>query len=169
MDAGELMQFWNGLVDMNPTQRIAFQMALMTGQRIGEILNTQWNDFIEDKWVIPDPKNCKGPHKIPVTDDMKALMAELSNIGVFTPYQFPTTFLDKRTGKIRLLRNKKTDKIEPMKSPTLTHWLRKALNNKNHPLYGMESFTTHDLRRSMATHLKGLGFNKPSIGLLLSF
>jgi len=168
VNEGELKKFWKGLKDMNPIQRIAFQIALMTGQRIGEILNAQWDDFIDDRWIIPNTKNRKGPHKLPMTADMKALLAELRSVGVFTDYLFPTTFYDKRTKGIRLVRDEKTDKINPMKSPTLTHWLRKALNDDKSSLHGMNSFTTHDLRRTMATHLKALGYNKPAIGLLLN-
>ena len=67
---------------------------------------------------------------------------------------------------------------KPIKPATLSRQISKALagkrkdeRGKDHTagvLHGMDTFTPHDLRRTVATYLGGLGFSMEEVGLLLN-
>ena len=153
-DAGEIRQFWNGMGEINPLHKYALKMILLTGQRPGEVLNARWDDFAENgvtKWVIPVTKNRRGVHKIPVTPMLQTLIYELKEISGDSVWLFPD-----KVGK------------KPITNNALAQRVRKELNNKESAFYSMKSWTPHDLRRTVATHLGIIGFLDAEIGMLLN-
>lgn len=66
----EIKTFWKNLdeVPMTKGTRLAFKLLLVLGQRRGETVTTEWQEFDLDKqtWLIPGKKNKNGrPHKVP--------------------------------------------------------------------------------------------------------
>lgn len=154
IDIGELRQLWNSLDGINPKLKHALRMILLTGQRPGEVLNARWDDFVVKgiaRWVIPVTKNRRGVHKIPVTLMLQILLDELKKITEDSKWLFPDT-----SGK------------KPITNNALAQRVRKELANRKSPLYGMNAWTPHDLRRTVATHLGVIGYLDSGIGMLLN-
>jgi len=159
VDKGEIRTFWNGLGGANPLHRMSLRMVLMSALRPGEVLGAKWEHLLEDRWVIPvdATKNKQDAHKIPLTQDLKNLLAELHEITGDTPYLFPQSRYE--DGELHLVKNGRTGRFESTETSTVSKILRTDL--------GVESFTPHDLRRTAATHIKALGYLDAEIGVLL--
>lgn len=129
----ELRQFWNGLPVSNvpaDTQNL-LRLQLLTGCRIGEIAGARWSEIDRDKreWLIPGIRTKNGREcLLPLSDAAMALIESLENPG---PFLFP------RPGT----------KSGHMRTDVAGHqW--------DHSEFGIsERFTSHDLRRTMATNL----------------
>jgi integrase len=154
VDKGEIKQVWNGFDEVNPKLKYALRMILLTAQRPGEVLNTRWDDFVvngETRWIIPDPKNRKGPHKIPVTPMFQDLLDELKSDSSDGEWLFPDN-----------------SGIKPIQAHSLAQRVRKEIDRKKSPVHKMERWTPHDLRRTVATQLGVMNFLNAEISLLLN-
>ena len=153
VDKGEIKTLWNGLEDINPLFKHAVRMILLTGQRPGEVLSAKWSHFNDEEWTIPaaTTKNKKGVHRIPMTPKLAALLDDIRCVSDGSEWLFPD-----RSGR------------NCMKPNSLAQRLLKCLNDEDHVLHGLQPFTAHDLRRTVATQLKGLDYLKAEIGLLLN-
>ncbi len=151
-DKGELKQFWQWLDTINPNHAAAFKLILLTGMRPGEALGLEWEDVDADEIILPadKTKNKKALFSIPVTPKITAVLDTLPD---GTGYLFPARLRGKNTLDA------------PVKPATLSRLLSKALANGG--LQGIEPFTTHDLRRTCASHIGSLNYGE-SVGLLLN-
>ncbi|WP_308388296.1 tyrosine-type recombinase/integrase [Acidithiobacillus sp. AMEEHan] len=148
----EIVQFWRGLetAGMSLATKLVLRMMLVTGQRLGEINQLCREQIEEDWWTIPASiaKNGKA-HRVPLSSLALSLLAESEKIAG-TQYIFASP----KTG---------AGKERPMSTTALSHALR-----KNHELLGLPPFTPHDLRRTAATHIGMLGFNRLIISKILN-
>ncbi len=141
----EIKKFWEVCESLEYPWKQRFQLALATGMRGQEIMRMRWSDINtkENIWTIPaeDSKNGMA-HDVPLSDlvlDIIESIPPMSDTYVFT------TMLDKH----------------------ITH------NNKQtKKLYNLCKFDTlwtlHDLRRTVATFLGELGYEKDIIGRVLN-
>ena len=147
----EIKAFWQGLEKTRITEgiRLALKLQLVTGQRKGEIINAPWEeiDLPAGWWTIPGKQTMlrlthnvedglaknKLAHRVPLSPMAVELLQRVKALSGDSPWLFPSPRGNK-----------------PITGAAVDHALRRALN-----LLGLENFTPHDLRRSMATFLTG--------------
>ena len=129
--------------------RLALEMILRTAQRSGEIRLMSREEIDTEKmiWTIPAEKSKNGmKHTVPLTNKMISIIdvsASTSNSNWI--FASPT-------------------KIDcPISEFTLAQSMRKALYESQ-----MERTTPHDLRRTAATYISEIGFNRLVIDKLLN-
>jgi len=139
----EIKVLWDGLQDakMIDQTRRALQIALVTAQRAGEIVRMRYEDIDGHWWTIPqkDSKN-KLSHRVYLTD-----MA-LGIIGQGKGYVFPSP----RSEKSHIHRGT----------------LSRALFINDH--FSLFHCTTHDLRRTAASHMTSNGVSRFIVSRILN-
>jgi integrase len=147
LDAREIKIFWTKLDSaiMDPILKIALRILLLTGQRRGEITRAFWShvDFNEAVWMIPKAHAKNGEmQEVPLTPMALDLFRQLHAI---------------TGGKARVLPgawcHKHPDRC--LSEAALSKAMRR---NQKH--FGLERFTTHDLRRTAATMMGSLGVKR---------
>ncbi|RCX28439.1 tyrosine-type recombinase/integrase [Thioalbus denitrificans] len=139
----EIRAFWNRLDGVTPYTRHALRLLLLTGQRSGEVLQMEWSelDMAGGWWTIPAAKAKNGEtHRVPLAGMALDIIRELDAIRASEQWVFPG-------------RNQPKDKpAKPMTRASLSRAVtRWATGNP---------WTPHDLRRTVATRLGELGFDR---------
>lgn len=153
---GEIFPLWYALdtgkgLRMHSVTRRALQVLLLTGQRKGEVLRMRWEHVEEGydgaTWIIPaaNSKNGKS-HRVPLTqnvvDLLRSLRDEVATSDKPSPWCFPSP--------------SKASQHISLTGPD--HALREELKRPDGPFKGLEQFTPHDCRRTVATGLSVLGY-----------
>lgn len=129
----EIKAVWLALNEEPPLTRHRFRLAILTGQRPGELRQMRWPDVDEKAgwWTIPrEHSKTDLPHRVPLT---KMALAELQLIERADPvWVFPSPTKD---GPVR-------KNAKPVES------LRKR---------SKVAFNAHDIRRTVRTRLAELG------------
>lgn len=113
---------------------VALRLILITGQRPGEVAAMRWTDIEDGWWTITDTKN-GSTHRAPLSPLALSLIEPMRG-NKQGEYVFPTP---RGKGHIE------------------AHALSRASRRID---WGIEHFTPHDLRRTMATNLGRIGFNR---------
>jgi integrase len=150
LSESEIRSFWTGLdsADMAPNIKIALRLALVLGQRIGEICSATWAEVDLDRaeWVIPASKTKnKREHMVPLSPlAVELFRGEISSPGA--PI-FPA----------RRLRH-----IDP-------HGVAMAMR-RSLPVLGLHDnpATPHDLRRTVASQLAAMGIGENVVARVLN-
>jgi integrase len=167
LSAAEMRSFWHAL-DKAPMQReswrrrdgelpmrrgtaIALQLALVTGQRIGEVTGISLTelqlDDDEPTWRIPGPRTKNGElHRVPLSPLAVRLITEARALAGSSPWLFPGP-----------------NGVEPIAAHAATRALERA-----RPVIDIADFRTHDLRRTMATKLEEMGTPPHVVGHVLN-
>lgn len=139
----------------------AIWMLLATAARVGELLNARWSDFDlkQGEWLIPaDHAKNKRAHIVDLSDFALARLEELAKLrtGPWLITGRPSTREDAAPKPIddkalarQLKDRQRPEGFVPLKNRTATH-------NRALILPGGD-WTPHDLRRSAATFMQGLG------------
>jgi integrase len=151
LTAEEIRFLWNGLFEakMAPGTKVALKLALVTGQRIGEVCGAQKAevDLGKAEWIIPARRSkSRREHSVPLSPLAVKLFREAFALSRDSGYVFPS--------KPRL---KSVQRSQPLASHGVAHAMRLALDKlglKKSPA------TPHDLRRTVATHLAGMGIGE---------
>lgn len=145
----ELRLFWLRLEQarMIRLTKLALKLQLLTAQRKGEVIAAEWNDISGDVWTIPARKAKNNlAHRVPLSRQALAVLAELKTLADESRWLFPSKIAD-----MHLL-------------PTsVDHALR-----KNRPVFDINSFTPHDLRRTAASHMTALGISRLVVQKILN-
>jgi integrase len=122
----------------------AFRLMLLTAQRRGEVLSMRWQDIEGAWWTIPADfaKNGRS-HRVPLGSEALAILARLRE-GAESPWVFPSPTAE---GPIE----------NPQKA---VQRLRTRSNVRNLRL--------HDLRRTAASHMTGMGISRLTVQKLLN-
>jgi len=147
----EIKGFWQGLEKTRITEgiRIALKLQLLTAQRKGEVISAAWADidFGEGWWTIPAEKAKNGlPHRVPLSAMVLDLLQAAKPLAGDSPWVFPSPRGPRH-----------------ITGPAVDHALRLALKT-----LGMDHFTPHDLRRSVATHLTAGGTSRLVVQKILN-
>jgi integrase len=135
LDDDEIRAYWHAACKLGYPYEPFYKLALLTGQRRGEIAGAQWNEFdLQDKlWTIPRERfKSDADHRLPLSD---AAAAILENI----PRWAGGGYLFSTTGGVKPIGNfghAKTDLDDFMK-------IKKP-------------FVLHDVRRTVRTNLAAL-------------
>ncbi len=147
----EIKAFWHGLGKTRITQeiRLALKMQLVTAQRKGEIISSTWADIdLEDGWwTIPGEKAKNGlPHRVPLSTLALDLFQKAKTMAGDSPWVFPSP-----RGPRHI-------------TPTaVDHALRLAMET-----LGIEHFVPHDLRRTAASVMTGMGISRLVVSKILN-
>ena len=147
LDEGEIVAFWKATESMSSLYAPAFQFLLVTGQRRSEVGGMRWEELDLQKglWSIPSNRTKNGkPHML---DLPKFAMNILSGLGRSGEFVFGS-------GAKELNGWSKAKSL-----------LDKAIKNNGSTI---KPWRTHDLRRTMATHLAEQGAEQYVIEKLLN-
>ena len=147
----EIPKFFKALNDRNPWigTRLALEMILRTAQRPGEVRLMERNEIDRDKmlWIIPGEKTKNGiPQTMPLTQKMLSIIDFAESVSN-SDWVFASPV---RIG-------------EPLSVPSLSRAIKRAIENKD-----IADVTAHDLRRTAATLITEIGFNRLVIDKILN-
>jgi len=166
LTAEEIREVWHGLDDesmsaVNPFIKLALKMELVTAQRKGECCAAAWEeiDLEEQWWTIPAEKTIlrenhgvedglaknRLPHRVPLTALAIKILQAAKVLSGDSPWVFPSP----RTNR-------------PITPPAVNHAIRLRLNN-----LGI-TFVPHDLRRTAASHMTGMGIPRLVVSKILN-
>ena len=136
---GQLLQAID-IYDGQPTTMAALRLAPLVFVRPGELRAAEWSEFDLDTqtWSIPDSRMKEGrPHNVPLSKQAVKIIREIQPISGRGKYLFPS--------------------IRSAKRPISDNTLNAALRRLG---YSSDEHTTHGFRKSAATMLAELGYNK---------
>ncbi len=151
LDEPEIKKFWNELEKskMSISNILALKLMLSTAQRRGEVVSAEWKELDLKKgwWDIPPERTKNGiRHRVPLNNLAKKILKEIRKNSKKSGFLFPST---RRDG--------------PIDSRATTKALRKIQKD-----IGLEHFTPHDLRRTAATMMTALGFQRLIVSKILN-
>jgi integrase len=147
----EIRAFWHGLegAKMAEGTKFALKLQLVTAQRKVEIVSASWEEIdLTDKWWTIPPEKAKNKitHRVPLSPLALELLQAAKNIAGDSPWIFPSPQTDRH--------------ITP---EAVDHALRRP---------GLEqlgfTFWVHDLRRSAASHMTGMGIPRLVVSKILN-
>lgn len=147
----EIRALWHGLdgAKMAEGTKLALKLQLVTAQRKVEIVSATWEEIdLTDKWwtIPPDKAKNKMAHRVPLSPLALELLQAAKNIVGDSPWIFPSPQTDRH--------------ITP---EAVDHALRR---------HGLEhlgfTFWVHDLRRSAASHMTGMGISRLVVSKILN-
>ncbi len=158
----EIKIFWNSLgrsgndsLRMSQGTKLAFKLLLLTAQRRGEVATAKISefDFNSGWWTIPPDKSKNGlSHRVPLSPRALDIIKTAAGLAGDSPFLFPSP----RKGKTP----------EEAKSITAGS-LTRALGKCRSEITG-EHFTCHDLRRTAASLMTGIGISRLVVSKILN-
>jgi len=91
LSSEEIHSFWKGLDDANMSElsRLALKLQLVTAQRKGEIVSSEWEEFdlANGWWTIPTHKAKNGnTHRVPLSKLALELLRQIKTVsGNYSP------------------------------------------------------------------------------------
>jgi integrase len=139
----EVYTLWQSNI-LSPSMHAAVKLILAFGQRVEEVLHSEWSEFDFEKmlWVIPGKRRktrakTDEPHVVPITQFHMSLLDEAKLLSQHSIYVFPSTKKD-----------------APRRYDSLTNAVSKYVNKS-----GMNSFSPRDLRRTFKTLSGSMGIS----------
>ena len=148
----EIRIFWNRLEDANTHIRIklALKLLLITGQRRGELALARKEEFDLQNaiWTIP-AERCKNglSHRVPLSEIAIRTINQLIENGDGSTWLIPSPFGYGQPFTLRAIS-------------------RSIRNNRDY--FDLPRFTPHDLRRTAASHMTGLGIPRLVVSKILN-
>lgn len=131
--------------------RLGYKLALVTAQRRSEVTGAARTEFDLDAriWTIPAERTKNGKkHRVPLSDLAVSIIQELAEQAGDSPWLFPSPWSD---GKTHITADALSRAVAK---------LRKRV--------GSEHFNVHDLRRTAASHMAQLRFDRTVIKKVLN-
>ncbi|MFZ5447055.1 MAG: tyrosine-type recombinase/integrase [Thermodesulfobacteriota bacterium] len=148
----EIRALWQGLAGakmMAEGTKLAIKLQLVTAQRKAEIVSAAWDeiDLTEKWWTIPPEKaKNKMAHRVPLSPLALELLERAKDFSGNSSWVFPSPRTDRH--------------ITP---EAVDHALRRPGLNA----LGF-SFVPHDLRRTAASHMTGMGISRLVVSKILN-
>jgi integrase len=143
----EIRLVWYATEQLDPLTAAQLKLHLLTAQRGGEVRTMRWEniDMASGWWTIPSyiAKNGLG-HRVPLSPPAQEILGMLQTTAGAEPWVFPS---HRRPGQ-----------------PVLD--VRKAIHKVC--MLSEVTFTPHDLRRTAASHMAGMGIPRLVIGKILN-
>lgn len=148
----ELKSFFDGMKKQSLWigTRLALEVLLRTAQRPGEVLNMRPEeiDLKQNLWIIPAAKAKNGNAQVvPLPEQVQQLLATATEFSSSALWMFRSPRKEKST----------------MALPAMNRAMGRILERS-----GIEKATPHDLRRTAATYIGGLGVNRLTISKILN-
>jgi integrase len=161
----EIRQFWRVLPSLDASEhvRLVLRFALLTGQRIGEILQLRWTDIEGDWWTVPAAvsKN-RLAHRVYLTPMAKELL-EQARAGADGGDLVWRGKAKRRPGQTAP--DYALDRCAPM------HVINRglaAVDEAGVRRLTLEPFRVHDLRRTAASQMAAIGIPRDIISKVLN-
>jgi integrase len=151
LDENEIKTFWKKLEEIPITKgtELAFKLLLVLGQRRGETVSIEWKeiDLKKHTWTIPGNKSKnENPHKVPLPSLAMEILLEAKELAGNNQWVFPGISGDK----------------------CLSPKTISQIVIKHRGLFGIDHFTVHDLRRTMASLMTGMGVPRLTVSKVLN-
>lgn len=152
LSGDEIRRFWIGLesAPMSEFTKLALKFQLITAQRKGEIIGSEWSEFdlTTRCWSLPSEKIKNGnAHRVPLSSLALSVLDELKTLANGSPWLFPSP-----TGKSH------------MSGMAIDHAVRRS----RECFPEVVPFTPHDLRRTAASHMSALGTSRTVLKKILN-
>jgi len=147
----EIRQFWQALENEPLRVAAGFKLALLTAARSSEVFGMTWSEVDLDGgwWTLPAERSKNGKaHRIPLVASALTLLRALQN-------ESKGCELVIRPGKLG------RGSWRPLRCPR--NWLADIRRSA-----GLAHFTTHDLRRTVASKMTELGIPRLTVSKLLN-
>lgn len=149
----EIKTLWKEFGKETPRVAATFKLRLITAQRGGEVFAIEWNDIDLETawWTIPAEKSKNGlAHRVPLSPLALKIFNELrlKQMRSKTRKRSPWVF-DAGRGKGHLTTSQKS--VEKIRERT-----------------GIRDFTAHDLRRTAASLMTGMGIPRLTVSKILN-
>ncbi len=134
---------------MADESKLALRFQLLTAQRCGEVLGVRWDeiDLAAGWWTIPASKaKNKLAHRVPLSMQARAVLTEARKLNADRQTVFPSPRGDK---------------------PMVETAVARAVF-RNLPHLGAGQFSPHDLRRTAASLMTGMGISRLVVSKLLN-
>jgi integrase len=143
----EVRLFWRACDRLGEPFGPLFKLLLLTGQRRGEVAGMTGREIAGDLWVIPAARAKNGEeHAVPLSSAARGVLAGVTPIAVRAGYMFTTTGESAVSGFSRARE----------RLAAIMHEIAREEGRED--VEPIEAFTLHDMRRSAATGMAGLGF-----------
>jgi integrase len=152
----EIRALWHALKGakmMSEGTKLALKLQLVTGQRKAEIVSAAWDEIdLTDRWwtIPPEKAKNKMAHRVPLSPLALELLQAAKNITGNSPWIFPSPQTDRH--------------ITP---EAVDHALRRSGRRSDLEALGF-SFVPHDLRRTAASHMTGMGISRLVVSKILN-
>jgi integrase len=173
LEMKEVEALWSGIDEPGVTEvvRLAVRFLLLTGQRIGEVVNAEWSEIDVDGaiWTQPGTKVKNGkPHRVPLSPQAIDILRRCRAIaGAVEGRRQKPRKRDaaKWAGRETMVRWVFPSRygIKPITTRCLDRALRRLRTNGKVP-----DFRPHDLRRTAASHMTRLGIDRLTVHKLLN-
>lgn len=156
---------WNNCppVGVDKSLRLAILFQLATACRTNEALGMRWDEVDGNWWTIPASRAKNGnAHRVPLSVISQQILSRAKALNG-TIFVFPS-------------RRKAVDESEkPMYETTTSHAIARIISPKTHadghivsPQLDIPSFSSHDLRRTAATHMGAIKVPRLIISKILN-
>ncbi len=155
----EIPVFWEKCAELEKPMGDLFKLALLTGQRTGEVKSMRWKDIHGDCWIVPKEVSKNGrANLVPLAPTAIDILRDLRE---------KAEIHKSKTNHPGIL---KSISVFVFYSDTGGHidWLQKASGRLNTLCKFEKKFTPHDLRRTTATGLGRLGVTSEIISKVLN-
>jgi integrase len=159
LSGAEIRAFWIGLENakMAPGTKLALRLALVTGQRIGEVCGALKSevDLERAEWVIPARRvKNRRDHVVPLSPLAVSLFQKAAALSRGSQFLFPSR-----------PRSKLVTREQHLASHGIAHAMRGALNELG---LAADPATPHDLRRTVASQLAAMGIGENVVARVLN-
>jgi len=148
LDDRELRVFLDQISDvgLSRTLQLVLLFCLITGQRRGEVVNARKSEFADGWWTIPAERTKnERDHRVPLSPLAKTVLKEVLERSGDSHWIFPG----------------RGD------NPLAANYVTARLWDRVHK-FDIPKFTTHDLRRTAASHMTALGHSQFNVGKVLN-
>ena len=146
LSESEIGVLWKEFEAERPLVAASYKLRLLTAQRGGEILGMRWDhiDFASGWWTIPTEIAKNGmAHRVPLSRQVRAILAEIKLLGLSPTWVLPN----------------------PTRSGAMDTTQKAAERIRTRT--GID-FRQHDLRRTAASHMTGMGISRLVVGKILN-
>lgn len=158
LSESEIHIFWNWLNSdslVNMKTRSCLQILLLTGCRVGEVCKAEWShiDLKAKLWHFPETntKSHKGeekPHTVPLNEHLITILNKLKE----TYAKHNSKYIFPFTGDLSIAGTR------PITERSIAHFVNRRFKENTVKYHGvtLEKIVPHDLRRTVASHLRRL-------------
>jgi integrase len=147
----EIRLFWHGLdkAKMADVSRLGLRFLLLTAQRTDEVIGLPWGelDLVGGWWTIPvERAKNKSSHRVPLSSEAMAVLERAKELAGDSPWVFPSPQTKRHMGET-----------------ALAHAVHRNLE-----ILGVDDFHPHDLRRTAASLMTGMGISRLVVSKILN-